>query len=986
MFGASLAILLVASTAQAAEKQVPLPSPAKLVAISSAGAVAASDGSDTLTLYPKLGAGDASGAITRHVGNNIKALLWKALGNKHYFLVLSASDRTLYALDDQTLDVAGKIAFPEDIVSLAAGPSPDAPDAYVALNHESPVGSNIDRVNLQSFKIDGPLENINEPYNDITSSQDGTLLYCRNTRYVPTGIRVYRMPAPDAAELKVDALLSIHNSSPEYVPDATGAYVAAGTKLHTNDWKDVADFDLPVVAFFPDRPLIVTASAQDLALYSANTYNKLATVSLTGTENEQPASPNNTAQRRGRRLPTNDSNQNTLPVLPDPAHNAIICFPQERTAAVINLADLHLPNELFLFLNLQGPRNVNVSSETTWHLQKRDPHVTFTIDSPPAGMTITPDALKWTPNGTQVGSAIVRFQLSGGGATRTQAVTLNVRRAAVDLPFAPNEFAASPDGKFAVALAYGEQNNNYNNRARKGVQSPTLAIIDPDKLTISAQRTLTMKIRALTADDNFVYVAAQDADAFYVLSAKDLSDVKRVFTKGRVNKLVAAGDRVFADGLAYVGKEFQPAPESSDPTAMYNPSNQNGRAPIPTAGGWLWHGALYDPSFKKPKLLCAAPIFFAITGTADPRAFMLNFQNPERPPVSAWGTIADRAGILRTSGQRIAQPTSQGYTLLQDIPAAATLATSQLPGDNEHPPTFKTELAIIDLVSGQPVETLPLSQITSQYGAGNNNASMYGQMSPVASAPGKIFVVAHDQVYIVKTSEIDASKLSTPLYFEPAQSALSIDVSKPGILSYKTHGGKSPIEFSFATDNPAFMIDKATGTVTIDAPKLLDKAVEIIANQYGQRYRPEPGQAQRPQSPSDILSAITRDMKAKYRELTGEAIMGIPVAVPVTVVATDAEQQTASLEHIVFLNVPEAAVLRYINDKTSKSQQMQQQQIARQQQLQQQKTQSATDTAELGALRRRVAELERQNQDLQAQNRLLREMVSGKSTIPATQP
>jgi hypothetical protein len=141
----------------------------------------------------------------------------------------------------------------------------------------------------------------------------------------------------------------------------------------------------------------------------------------------------------------------------------------------------------------------------------------------------------------------------------------------------------------------------------------------------------------------------------------------------------------------------------------------------------------------------------------------------------------------------------------------------------------------------------------------------------------------------------------------------------------------------------------------------------------GMRY----GGAQPTSKPIEIVQALAGDAQAQFKALTGQDAKGFPLAIPTDVSVRDDEQQTAVLNRVLLLDVPMEVITKRIEDQLN--QQRQQQEQFRQQReamMRQQRTStSAPSSDEAESLRRRVADLEKKNAELEAQNKLLKELV-----------
>jgi hypothetical protein len=177
---------------------------------------------------------------------------------------------------------------------------------------------------------------------------------------------------------------------------------------------------------------------------------------------------------------------------------------------------------------------------------------------------------------------------------------------------------------------------------------------------------------------------------------------------------------------------------------------------------------------------------------------------------------------------------------------------------------------------------------------------------------------------------------------------------------------------------PGLKIDAKTGDMTADPAPFLARAGDFIQqmiNNGGFRY----GQAPASQ-PSEIIQSFAAGAQAQFKALTGRAAKGYPVAIPADVSVRDDEQQTAVLNRVVLLDVPLETIAKKMEQQLAQQRQQQDQFRQQREQMQAQTRQqrgaaTAPSSDEVDLLKRRIADLEKQNTELQAQNKLLKELV-----------
>jgi hypothetical protein len=72
---------------------------------------------------------------------------------------------------------------------------------------------------------------------------------------------------------------------------------------------------------------------------------------------------------------------------------------------------------------------------------------------------------------------------------------------------------------------------------RGRTKTTPMAVVDLKKQEVICDKSLPLDIGPAAVDSQFVYTASQSSDVLYVLRHKDLSQVRRIFTNGRINGL-----------------------------------------------------------------------------------------------------------------------------------------------------------------------------------------------------------------------------------------------------------------------------------------------------------------------------------------------------------------------------------------------------------------------------------------------------------------
>lgn len=255
----------------------------------------------------------------------------------------------------------------------------------------------------------------------------------------------------------------------------------------------------------------------------------------------------------------------------------------------------------------------------------------------------------------------------------------------------------------------------------------------------------------------------QNADLSYVLSNKDLSDVKRLFTQGRSVGLQSVGSRLLlvsssqSTPVAYSVGAFGPADVLLLPGACYGGSNDGAPEPLQVGDNRLSQGVLYSADFSRAILLRSSLDFPAING---PSASAGGFPGEYRAAISLWGTTVMGSAIRRLGGQTVAQLPQGVHAPVVGFPAVVSLPqvvgpgmapmASRRPGENT-----VCEMVFRDLASGKVCDRLVLFNEPPRPQYPRDGTPLTGQMHVLR---GIIVAVIEDQVFVVRTSGMDARK------------------------------------------------------------------------------------------------------------------------------------------------------------------------------------------------------------------------------------
>jgi len=888
-------------------------------------------------LYPKAyldgKSAEVVGPVT--VGELPVAAVFKRCGEKSYYAVVCQRDSKMYLLEAATLKRTKAVELSGQEASSPATAT-DPTDPYVYYTYGRGHGSKAGRVNVATMTDEGPLALTGswDQMMDVAVSGDGKLLYGRGP-WSPSGFKAFRAArrGPDGPTQWVNVHYD-HHSAAMYVPDPFGRYTAAGRVLYSADLKTkVAELKFIPLCFFRNRPVIAGVAGLGWQFHDDDAQARLVAASY---NTFQPygklALPEKFGKTEGLKMP---GVQNPaadfkrfgfeLRLFADDAGQRVIAA-HGLTVVLAPLASLQVPDEPFLLVEADAPEQALVGRALTIRLKPRDERISVALAAGPKGMTLKGRTLTWTPTDADIGDAAVELKLSHKDKTRTQVIRLNVVRPNVRLAFAPAELWVGPDGARAVAWsAAGSDPMDPFHRDQAPAARARVALLDLEAMKVVSSKTLLQQVSAAAADEHFVYVAALRADRFDALSPKDLSQKRRIHTGGRVEAFISVPPKLLlaiaADGsvTAYSTPDLKrvrlPVLEAqSDQPVRVDPraipwmhrrySRQGGPAElVRLPAGWCTGGVLTDPSMTKVRaLLSVAGLPKLPVQTA-------------RPPVGPvpWGRLLQGGQLRTASGQLLGQMggTDGGYRqqralILPAHPVAAVLKIG-MDADYARQARLDAKLLLHELTGARLIRTVPLASQAVSPEQARGGAYGDGRGGPLLHAAGrKLVALLGDRVYCHTIGEATLKLCPTPFQFKLPERIAVADAKGKMQISHGVTGGRKPLEFELTASAEGIAIDKATGTVTLDGPALMKQALAELAEGLAPHLR---GLAEgEPAAPTAVMALFAGPLKARYKALTGREPEGLPVLVPIGLIASDADQQVASLNYQAVLMVPEAAV------------------------------------------------------------------------------
>lgn len=652
-------------------------------------------------------------------------------------------------------------------------------------------------------------------------------------------------------------------------------------------------------------------------------------------------------------------------------------------AYVVSLSSVKVPKAPYLYPSVKYDAPLLVGKPARLSVEPVSPGCKLSLVKGPKGMILRDGKLRWTPGDDDVGRVKIDLKVSYGSVDQVTPIWVDVVQEGVTLPFVVTHMAASPDGDYVVAW----DGPGYATRRTDGRQAKIALIHLPTKTARITERPANPL--AVAVDAHGVYIAMSNRSGMCVLDLKTLKEKQVLLTESPVKKLFTP-----VDGLLIIStlvnkkgygsgrqtcRAYRTTPNLKEEVSMLTPksiphlpSYINPPLPMlhfehPWISGRLNAGrAILKPDASATELLLGY--------TSSPHR-----SSWDRSTLGGWGCYLNgyqlmaagrKVGSLPSSSGSRGSKESRGTTrILQNRPAVASVGTVTERGSRRE----RTSLLLFDLISGRIVQkSCMIDRVLPQYSRERSTGLLCETKTHLVVGKGS-------RVAFYPFSRIDKKKFPRPFQILwPRGIRTEIASTKRTQFKHTAVGGKGKVVFELSKETEGVKIDPATGTVTVDAPLLSRQAVAALTSRdYFNRM-----------AKRGIKSGTVKDMVDQwvihsswsYTGLTGKTCSEFVKWVVIDVTATDAEGRLSRVNYMVAMMIPPSALTgraKELLDQRAKM--IAENEAARKAYLEErEKKARAQASPSSKQLQDRIRELEKENAALEAQVKLLKELLKNK--------
>jgi hypothetical protein len=201
-----------------------------------------------------------------------------------------------------------------------------------------------------------------------------------------------------------------------------------------------------------------------------------------------------------------------------------------------------------------------------------------------------------------------------------------------------------------------------------------------------------------------------------------------------------------------------------------------------------------------------------------------------------------------------------------------------------------------------------------------------------------------------------------------------IEAGKGATLTPVLRGGAAPVQFAPSEEVRGIDVDRTSGKVTISADAFADRLASFTPDRLTNFIRIRRTDGVQPPA-EEMIAQYRKQVADAFKALTGREPSGIPMAVTISVVARDADQQTATQDYTLLLDADPAPIVAKVKQQQEEQRQRRDSLEAQRRMVPAANPPAAGGGGDTAALRQHIAELEKRNQQLEAQVQVLKEMI-----------
>ena len=497
----------------------------------------------------------------------------------------------------------------------------------------------------------------------------------------------------------------------------------------------------------------------------------------------------------------------------------------------------------------------------------------------------------------------------------------------ISLDFHVIGFHIDRDGKHAIAWGKKiEKNAGGRRNFGQASLSDEVAVIDLEAQKVMTQQSLAAGIQSAMIQKPYAFLTPKSGNVLYRFDAMTLGKSKRMFLKNKGLGLTPFTKQQIGVVSGDHNHTYQVIdPDTMKPTQTFQIgyTGRNGnKGPVEVEPGILNFNSMYlNVDDGSVAMLQQANGFQPLVAAKFPRNG-LPHQISEH--TKTFGRFITNNSILSQNGTRIAQ-LNHDRRLFFSPHHQVAFGIRVEPGPSRRSEDAKHYFETYSLVDGEVLDS-KLLEVTD-----NVNAKVFHGRSPA----GKLYVLKDKAILVsgkvLAVLPINQAKLAAaakPLHF-PVPQVPFLDIDKPQTLRFKAEGGKGKLNYQLLVEYEGIEIDSATGTVTVDTPKLWESYLKTMAA-GGSFERFGHLNSRNGKTPLDKV----------YKDKFGKPLPAgkTPFTLPIFLAVTDEESQEDRLALFTVVHGDKAVIEKTKAQREAQRQAARQEQIAKQKEMREQFT------------------------------------------------
>lgn len=749
----------------------------------------------------------------------------------------------------------------------------------------------------------------------------------------PSGADLMRV---NEEEFEFVQVKDYHDSFGQIVSGPAGRYWALGNQLYSADLKKlVRSFKGICVAFHPHLDLVACYGNSKIEFQSLSQGKSISSVAVADLSEKSTTSKKRLSSSALRAKKRAEQKMNRCFAFDKSGDHLV--FASKANCQIFSTREPSSKANDLLLISAATNAKTTVGESISLPLKLTNPKFNstakFVVAKGPEGATVSSGKLTWRSTASYIGNQVFTINATAGDLSDSLKITVEVKAPRVELGFTPSGAAFNAEGTHA--LVWGKKMSK-DQRERMGFGNDSsgadeVAIVNLPKQKIEVKKTLSAGVRSAAIVGDYALLLTKSGNVFYRFDRDTLGNSKRRFLKRTPVKLLdysnqevailgdSSGNRKFT---LFNAEKFEESGTISMDYASYSASQGGNEIFSRISKDLIDHRSKIanmngeTRAIKNPNTL---PNLSVVSSNSRNRNFGGEMFGRSSPGALRFGRKLNGNQLVNHAGSLVKNfqsNSSYGGEYFQVSPFAPVVfgLTNRIENQNDYNNAkVVTSLEIRSLIDGSIIESQTIDIRPRNQSSRSYNRSMNLRMMNIFE--NFVYVFQDDAMLVVPISKTGIKKAPAPLHIQwPSFKTLGVD----GVQSIQVTavGESTKLEYALMKEYPGIEIDKTSGTISLDTPKIWKAHLEKLVPSVNQKASLAEAMMIRDRSRS---SNSTQSIPEVYEELCGTKLPKdkTPFVLPIDVAVSDEEGQEDRISYFVVVLAPKGELEKVEKEKNA---------------------------------------------------------------------